>query len=68
MRDSRFPDRIGPRAPGVDTRYPDVSQQMIIEVGESVPLVRSDNPMTDHSKTLADPGSQDAGPCRHVAL
>jgi len=37
VRDSRL------RAPGVDRRYPDISQHMIIEVGESVPPVRSDN-------------------------
>jgi hypothetical protein len=41
---------------------------MIIEVGESVPLVRTDNPMTDHSKNLANPSSQDASPSRHAAL
>jgi hypothetical protein len=58
VRDSRF------RAPGVDRRNPDVSQQMIIEFGESVSLVCSDNAATDHSKTLANLGAQDAGPCR----
>jgi len=41
---------------------------MIIEVGESVPPGRPDNPATDHSKALADPGSQDTGPCRQFAL
>jgi hypothetical protein len=41
---------------------------MIIKVGESVPLDRSNNPTTDHSKTLANLGSRDTGPCRHAAL
>lgn len=68
MRDSRFADRIGPRPLGVATRYPHVSQQMIIKISKSVPLVRSDNPTTYHSKILADPGSQGAGPCRNLAL
>jgi len=30
---------------------------MVIEIGESVPTIRSDNPTTDLSKTVADPGS-----------
>jgi hypothetical protein len=30
---------------------------MIIKICESVPPDRSNNPMTDHSKTLANPGS-----------
>jgi hypothetical protein len=41
---------------------------MIIKVGKSFPPGRPDNPATDHSKTRADPGSQDTGPGRRVAL
>ena len=44
---------LGPRAPGVDRRYTDVAQQMIIEVGESVPADRSDNPATEHPESRA---------------
>jgi hypothetical protein len=41
---------------------------MIIHVGESVPSVRSHKPATDCAKSLADLGSQDASPGRHVGL
>jgi hypothetical protein len=41
---------------------------MIIEVGEIVPPDRSDDPMTDHSKTASNPGPQAIGPRRHAAL
>ena len=41
---------------------------MIIEVGESIPPVRSDNPTIDHSKMFADPGSQDTSGLESPAI